>query len=151
MLSPVKFKRDTKNGKTKTIHVKLIKFNFLDIPSKHWLDLNTNNVFTNPAFMVLKASEESVDFYLIWFHSSYYVISLKFRRIFQKVEESCFRTSKELFSFTLSFAHWVLCRYRIIIILVYLSQTKKKMKLALSRERKSLIFLMMMSWMMLEN
>ena len=65
MLSPAKFKRDTKNGKTKTIHVKLIKFNFLDIPSKHWLDLNTNNVFTNPAFMVLKASEESVDFYLI--------------------------------------------------------------------------------------
>ena len=74
------------------------------------------------------------------------MISIKFRRIFQEVEESCFRTSKELLNFTLSFLHWVLCRYRIIIILIYLFETKlKKMKLALSRERKSLIFLMMMS------
>ena len=107
-------------------HVKLVKFHFLDIPTKHWFYLNSSNVFINPAFMVLNcwASEESVGFYLIRVHSSYYVISFKFRRIFQKVEESCFRTSKELFNFTLSFARWVLCRYRIIIILIYLFETK---------------------------
>ena len=69
-------------------------------------------------------TEESVVFYLIWFHSSYYLISLKFRRVFQKQQKSCFRTSKELFDFTLSFAHWVLCQYRIIIILMYLFDIK---------------------------
>ena len=53
-----------------------------------------------------------------------YLISLKFRRVFQKQQKSCFRTSKELSDFTLSFAHWVLCQYRIIIILMYLFDIK---------------------------
>ena len=53
MLSPLKFKRETKNGKTKTIHVKLVKFNFLVIPAKRCFYLNTSNIFTNPAFTVL--------------------------------------------------------------------------------------------------
>ena len=56
-----------KNGKTKSIYIKFVKFYFLDIPAKHWFYLNASNVFTNPAFMVLncQASEELVVFYLI--------------------------------------------------------------------------------------